>query len=151
MRLSVSCLRLNLKSPQQEQEVVELSSDDESLQPNSEEASDEEPEGDPNREPGADATKTIDPAHLVPFRFEFKALNKVWKTYLGISKSTTDLIRGEVFITFSRTLISSHHRRYSQVRLAEGGCHAEWGWWLHHVHPGLPQFKRYSNFASAGL
>ena len=56
---------------QQEQEVVELSSDEESLQPNSEEASDDEPEGDPNREPGADATKTIDPAHLVPFRFRF--------------------------------------------------------------------------------
>ena len=51
--------------------MVELSSDEESLQPNSEEASDDEPEGDPNREPGADATKTIDPAHLVPFRFDY--------------------------------------------------------------------------------
>ena len=50
----------------QEQEVVELSSDDDSPQPVSEEESEEE--GDPNREPGADATKTIDPAHLVPFR-----------------------------------------------------------------------------------
>ena len=70
MSLSGSEIRANCFSKQQEQEVVELSSDEESLQPNSEEASDDEPEGDPNREPGADATKTIDPAHLVPFRFD---------------------------------------------------------------------------------
>ena len=61
-----------LNFPKQEQEVVELSSDEDSLQPNSEEASEEEPEGDPSREPGVDATKTIDPAHLVPFRFDKK-------------------------------------------------------------------------------
>ena len=83
----------------------------------------------------------------VPVRAPLKS-----KTTLKILKGGRYIkVRGEVFITFSRTLISSHHRRYSQVRLAEGGCHAEWGWWLHHVHPGLPQFERYSNFASAGL
>jgi hypothetical protein len=55
------------KGDKDEQEVVELS-DSDSPEPDSLSEEEDDLVGDPNSEPGKDATKFIDAAHLIPFR-----------------------------------------------------------------------------------
>ncbi len=90
------------------QEVVELSDSEDSPNPavedvtaevddtvrvpssGSSEDEDEEEDlvGDPNREPGADATRYIEPAHLVPFRFGWRREVVMRKIGIGSVTST---------------------------------------------------------------
>ena len=50
---------------------MELSDDEEDTQDDSQESEDDLV-GDPNKEPGADTTRYVDPDHLVPFRFGWR-------------------------------------------------------------------------------